>query len=292
MSLVRLRAWLACVLASLVLVACAQSSCDQPKPFTVMTYNVGDCCSSHPTRQKFKKALADLATAEGEKPDVMLLQEFRQAKSQADLQTLGEEMGYPHAVWSRSGLDTQARLAIFSRFPLGKAHVVKFTSSPLQRVALAVKMHVGAKNVQVVNVHFDHFKKDRTSSGDVRWASWSMLRQLGQEMLGTSVRSRMAKELNQWLERQGAEYVIVGGDLNTVPLSGASRALEDHLDDALWPSVEYFKGTYSRVRTWVQPRVDFLFHTPGLTAVDGRVLSGVLGDHHPVRSGFVVCAAP
>lgn len=259
--------------------------------FSVMTYNVGDCCDTPPSLEDLAGAIRDYASRSAPEGglDVVFMQEFRQAKTRKELREFGRELGFPYVTWVKTHDSSINWLTILSRYKLSNIRTVPLTASKTHRVALAADMDLNGTPVLLVNVHFDHFDKVRNRDGDVMWASKAMLRAMGRELLAENVRSRMADQLVDWVAGQHADQVVVGGDLNTFPLSSAARSLGARLDDALWPSLEYFHGTYRRVHSWVQPRVDFIFHGPGLSADHGRVRDTNLGDHRPVQSRFHVC---
>lgn len=275
---------LAGVVLAACLTACGQEQCATQETLSVMSFNIGDCCGSHPT-------LDDLLAAFGgrDMPDVLLLQEFRQAKDDEALARVAKALGYDHAAWVLDGLYTRAKLATMSRYPIVRRQLVPMPSSKLKRVALVTFLQVDGVQVLAANVHFDHIPKKRRASGDVRWSLPQAANILADEMLSETTRSRMAQELVDWLATQQADAVIVGGDLNTIPQSKAVRILAGTLDDVLWSTPDYLRGTYRKIDGPVSPRVDFIFHSAGLTPREAAVGDIILGDHLPVSAVFGLC---
>jgi endonuclease/exonuclease/phosphatase family metal-dependent hydrolase len=181
-----------------------------------------------------------------------------------------------------------AGIAILSKKNLSNEDQIYFKDSELGGGALTADIIVGNKNVQVVNVHLDSIRPITISEGKVTVNFRSILKFLKKEMWGDSVRSRSARELVQWLGEKKAVNVIMGGDFNTVPFSKTIRIIESVFDDALWPSFDYFTGTYKKLNFPVSPRIDFLFFSPNLYCRDASILPMSPGDHLPVRANIGV----
>ncbi len=48
--------------------------------------------------------------------------------------------------------------------------------------------------------------------------------------------------------------------------------LSPRFDDVLWPFLDYFKGTYTKLRFPIAPRIDFLFVSAALGRKNARVI--------------------
>ena len=71
------------------------------------------------------------------------------------------------------------------------------------------------------------------------------LRLFKKEIFNDTVRSRSVEELLDWLSGFDTDYIIVGGDFNTFPLSKPIRKMTEIFNDAMWPTKCYFTGTYT-----------------------------------------------
>jgi endonuclease/exonuclease/phosphatase family metal-dependent hydrolase len=80
-----------------------------------------------------------------------------------------------------------------------------------------------------------------------------------------------------------SDGVIIGGDFNTVPFSRAIRSMGRRYEDALWPSVDYFTGTYSMVKFPFKPRIDYIFHSGGMRVMAAGVIRDGGGDQEGYR---------
>jgi len=246
-------------------------------PLDVMTCNTGDLGGYKRFSNDEVAEFIELCGV----PDILLLQEVR---TQKDTEDIANTLGLTHFIYLSDSLQRQNGMAILSRFPLSNSDHIYFTTSKYGYGAVAVDVTVGDKSVQVVNVHLDRIDsvtmKDKRIAVNLEF----LLRLAKNEILEDSVRSQSAEELIQWLDEKKADNVIIGGDFNSVPLSKTIRTMGSRFDDALWPSLQYLKGTYKRVNFPIAPKVDYLFLSPNLYCQDSAVLPFSPGDHFPVKT--------
>jgi len=88
------------------------------------------------------------------------------------------------------------------------------------------------------------------------------------------------------MSAKSSDHVIIGGDFNTVPFSKAIRKMGKIYDDALWPSFDYLTGSYNKFSLPIKPRIDYIFHSPGLKCNTASVIKESAGDHYPIRAVF------
>ena len=112
------------------------------------------------------------------------------------------------------------------------------------------------------------------------------LRLLKNELVQETSRSRSVEELLSWVSAQNYEKIIIGGDFNTVPFSTAVRKMNGRFKDTLWPGLNYFAGSYNKLSLPIKPRIDYIFHSPGLKRITASVIKESAGDHYPVRAVF------
>jgi endonuclease/exonuclease/phosphatase family metal-dependent hydrolase len=136
-------------------------------------------------------------------------------------------------------------------------------------------------------VHLDQIpSKRRLKNGYVEQTVEHTARQLKTEILDDTVRSCSIQELIAWVHGKEPQAVIIGGDFNTIPFSKAVRTMNATFDDALWPSKDYFTGTYFKIKSPLLPRVDYIFHSADLCVSNPGVIRISPGDHYPVRATF------
>ncbi len=120
---------------------------------------------------------------------------------------------------------------------------------------------------------------------EITWGD--ALKLLTREISKETVRSRSVVELLEWIGSRKTESVIIGGDFNTVIYSTAIRRMSAVFEDALWGFGDYFTGSYAKSTLPVDPRLDFLFHSPDMQCREASVIRKSAGDHYPVRAVFV-----
>ncbi len=109
---------------------------------------------------------------------------------------------------------------------------------------------------------------------------------LKRELFNDTVRSQSVDELLEWLSKFNTSYTIVGGDFNTFPLSKPIRKMTETLNDALWPSMNYFASTYNELDFFIKPRIDFVLYSKGITRLDAGIIKKGPSDHYPVKAVF------
>lgn len=256
---------------------CTDSS---PATLSVMSFNVGDCNWVFPTAAK----ISGVISAAGA-PEILLLQEVRGEKQIGELLHILE---YPYHAAVPYKRQERSYLAIFSRYPLEQVEYLYFQSSRDGSGALSSIVRYGDLAVLVCSVHLDQIpSKTRQKNGYVDQTVEHTAHQLEREILDDTERSRSTNELIAWIQRKGQQSVIIGGDFNTIPFSKPIRAMNAAFDDALWPSRDYFSGTYVKIKSPLLPRVDYIFHSADLRVRNPAVIKNSPGDHYPVRADFI-----
>lgn len=253
------------------------SRAGQAESFTVMSFNIGDSDYEFPSASAVAKVVQQAG-----RPDVLLLQELRGVKR---LEKLKRKLGYEYAIVMPYKDTDQIYLAVLSRYPIADSARLYFTDSAVGSGAVGGLIKVEGRPVFVASTHLDQIRnKRRDANGYVNENEERTARMLKHEIMDDNVRARQASELAAWIKRQGCANAVVGGDFNTVPFSRAARAMGRDFDDALWPSRDFFKGTYFKVSSGVLPRVDFIFVSENLHTAKGRVIETSPGDHYPVAA--------
>ena len=142
------------------------------------------------------------------------------------------------------------------------------------------------KRVLVCSVHLERVKavEKKKDGFELPWGKAFQL--LKTELISKTPRSMAVDEILSLPALKGPGETIIGGDFNAVPFSTAIRGMGRRYDDALWPTVDYFTGTYTMVKFPFRPRIDYLFHSGGVRVVSAGVIREGVGDHLPVWGEF------
>lgn len=256
-------------------------SSDMSHNVRVMTCNIGDIMGGNPLDSGHVAAyLQSLGV-----PDVLLLQEVRGEKEAA---FLSERLALPHFSFLKYSGKEGMGIAVLSGIPLKNRHEMYFENSSKGAGMLAVEALIGQASLLIVNLHLDRFEPLDLTDDRVPINVKMVLGFLKQELMEESVRSRSVMELMAWLDKKNPDHVVLGGDFNTIPFSRTVRQLSPRFDDVLWPSLDYLKGTYTKLDFLIAPRIDFLFVTAGLGRKNARVIQKSPGDHFPVGADVLV----
>jgi endonuclease/exonuclease/phosphatase family metal-dependent hydrolase len=251
---------------------------------SIMTCNIGEIVGSKPLDSDEVAAfIRDCGV-----PDVLLLQEVRGEKEAAYLSRQLNRPGFVFLPDHDSDQLTQMGIAILSGLPVLGHDILYFTDSRRGAGAVAVEIDMHGTRVWVVNVHLDRVGFVTPGNDRVPVSRDLMVRFVKKELMGESARSRSVKELMAWLDKKNPDHVVLGGDFNTIPFSKTVRQLCPGFDDVLWPSLDYFKGTYTKLDFPIAPRIDFLFVSAALGRKNARVIPKSPGDHFPVRADILI----
>jgi len=244
-----------------------------------LSCNAGDAKMPAPSVEKICAVIREAGS-----PDIVLLQEVPGIRA---LEMLGSMLGYPYHAFKPYRKDARLLIAILSRLPIEQPRTFSFTSSQDGSGFVSGVVRLGTRPILVCSAHLDEIEsKSRLANGYVDQSMQTSARQIARELWDRTPRSVSVIELVDWVNAQGHETVIIGGDFNTIPLSKPIRAMGMRFDDALWPSFDYFAGTYFKIKSPLLPRVDYIFHSPDLKVQTAGVIRKSPGDHYPVRAVF------
>jgi len=218
-------------------------------------------------------------------PDVLLIQETPWL---VKMKALAEELGYPHFVSGRK-MAAQSNLAIFSKTPLSNPNTIPLHLNKHKKpTVLSAEILINNKPVLFCSVHLTtlRFKFDRIVHEQGGSPISSALRLVGREYFRDTEHSRSVETLVKWIKSKPHDAVIIGGDFNTFLFTKPIRIMNRRLDDALWPSVDYFAGTYRHVRSPVKPRIDYIYYSEGINRIKAEIIRETPGDHYPIRAVF------
>lgn len=253
--------------------------------FSVMTFNIGDRIkdpANLPATEEIVKVIREIGI-----PDILLVQE---SPWKVKMDDLAESLGFAHHVSARPRFfSSTSNSAIFSRYPLNNPHSIPFESRPNRSMALCAEALIAGKKIMLCSVQLStlRFELDRRiEDGEEKIPG--VLRIMGNEIFRETAHSRNVDSLMAWVNSQTADAAILGGDFNTFILSKSIRTVSRYFDDSLWPSIDYFRGTYQKFRFLVKPRIDFLFHNGKIACLDAAIIQQTTGDHFPIRAEFAL----
>jgi endonuclease/exonuclease/phosphatase family metal-dependent hydrolase len=263
-------------LATSVFFSCAPTTAevdvDGPR-IAVVTQNIGDIVPPRPSTDDIAYVFRQLPTAQ-----VYLLQEvggFQAARRIAEALS-SESAQYDHIYTRASGVAVVTSLEILDYKVPPDAAVIRAT------------LDAGnGETLRVASIHLPAFRKPRQGDGDAKIGPVYGALRLAREAITPNGRSRAADRILEWLD--GGEpppATVIGGDLNTIPLTLAPRRIARTYTDSLRGSGDFWTGTYRRMAGPVGARVDFLFHSRHLQVVDSFVLQETAGDHYPVYAEY------
>ncbi len=242
----------------------------------VVSFNMGTHKQPWPTLEQVVQAVQET----GERPDVLLAQEVPFAVKD---DALAKELGFEHFVSGRSYKPATSR-AIFSRTPLTNPVMIPVISSGpgSGSGALCATTTIQGEEVLLCSVHLETIREEMAKGESM--TTGVIFKYVKNELFNENIRSRSVDTLIERILELKPDKVIIGGDFNTFPLSKAIRKMNDHFDDAFWPSTAFFKGSYVDFPLFIKPRIDFIFHSPKMSARDGKVHETTSGDHVPVSA--------
>jgi vancomycin resistance protein VanJ len=212
-------------------------------------------------------------------PDLVMLQEVHHLER---LRWLAVRLFLPHYHFSpyrgkRNGIGS------LSRWPLGQVHVLSFHSGTQGKIALAAPVYRPGSTLWACSVHLEAHHRYDIGESLLHWGTF-----LWSELFRSTPRYEQVRELQAWLSRLSDRNWIIAGDFNTFPFSKVDRYLSSQFDDVLsqhpWG---YLTGTYWALpRVPVNPRIDFIYHSPELRVAKARVIQRKVSDHFPILAIF------
>ena len=153
-------------------------------------------------------------------PDVLLMQEVH---GEFAASFLAANLGMPYFHYTDySG--SKSGLAILSRKPLENVKIHYFNASRHGYGALAAEIKLADQKLFLCSLHLDRIRGCASRS---RVSGFKTLRLFKKEIFGETVRSRSVEEALKWLAGFKTDYIIIGGDFNTFPLSRPIRKMTE-----------------------------------------------------------------
>ena len=259
----------------LVGISLNRSGVEKTDDISIMTCNIGDIEGGNPLgSEQVAEFIHDCGMS-----DVLLLQEVRGEKEAAYLSNL---LNRPWFVFLPDFDSPNMGIAILSRWPVLNHDSLYFNDSQRGAGAIAAEIHIKGVPLLVVNLHLDRYRGVVLGNDRVSVFRDQVIQFVKKEMMEESIRSKSIRELLNWLDKKNSAHVVLGGDFNSIPFSRTIRLISPWFDDLLWPSLDYFKGTYTKLDFPIFPRIDFLFVSTNIVRKSARIIQKSPGDHYPI----------
>jgi endonuclease/exonuclease/phosphatase family metal-dependent hydrolase len=233
----------------------------------VLSWNV------HGLNYEGEEASAGLiwATLEALRPDLLLLQEMSFGKRGGPLlKRLADELGLEHQARFPYGDDRWSGTAIAARHPLQDIELLPLPPLASGRTLGLARLEVGGRPLQVGVLHL--------ANADIHL--FGKRASLLNELVGENLRTLQLGSVLKRLQGFGGEPLLLGGDLNTFPLSAGWRMLRAEYHDA-FRLPQLLHGTF-RLKGEIEVKLDHIFLSPQVESLEARVLDAAGSDHRPV----------
>jgi endonuclease/exonuclease/phosphatase (EEP) superfamily protein YafD len=248
------------------------------QPLVVVSNNMGTINGNFPDIEKVDSFLAKKGT-----PDVVFLQEV---PSEFLVKQIAARLKLPYTAFLPYNPRGSYGVTILARHALSALKILRQNGY----ASISAKMDFKGTSILLCSVHLVRIMPlpVKNEQAVVSWSEFCQI--LYAEIFQENQRSHDVARLLDWLDAEGREKVIVGGDLNTFPFSKAVRRMMAVYDDCFWPTWDYFSSSYPKLAFPIKPRIDHIFHSSDLKCVTAGVIKETAGDHYPVWATIMVPA--
>lgn len=248
--------------------------------FNVRMYNQYKWLKDDGVYDKIKALVA------AEDPDILAIQEHFYGKEIGDF-------GYPYQMDQQEGKQ-KVGLVLFSKIPFKDSGEIHYGPGPNGEDAgrsLYVDLEYQGETLRVFNAHLASvgFKKEdyqlleHPNDGSKEKLKNGVLKIVGQLHRAFEKRAHQVKILAQAVSNS-PHPVLLLGDLNDTPQSFAYHQLNKELQDAYLTAGSGFQRTYAKGP--IPFRIDHVFSSDTLEALEYGVIPQALSDHYPVTATF------
>lgn len=183
-------------------------------------------------------------------------------------------------------LDKKLAMSIYSRYPMSNSRYIEFEGTA--NGALASDITYDNKTIRLFNCHLQttNVSQKRSTwqrelaSNDTRREA-KMVEDAAETLYRNFVRREQQTQLILEEIENSPHPVILCGDLNSIPSSYTYSALADKLEDGFRTAGHGYMYSYRYGKRLI--RIDYIFHDPGLKAIDYFSPDWELcSDHNPV----------
>lgn len=264
---------------------------DLPHSFTLMTYNVGRMDQGR--KAEHNRVVQYILRTQ---PDIVCMQEVEVFKS-SKLLTLPEFREalscYPYTYFDFKSYNSRHQFgaAVFSRYPLVGKHTLHYESRG--NITCVCDIVLPTDTIRLYNAHLESNNlkaKDLTISHSTEQTQSTVSNTAAKLDNAAQIRVTQAKILHSDAERSPHPVLIVG-DMNTTPASYTYRVIQRGLRDAFLESSDGQLGHSFVIRPNPHSkinypgkgvRIDYILHSPELSASDFDIPHVDYSDHYPV----------
>lgn len=266
----------------------------------VMTYNVRlfDLYNWHSESSKSTRS-SIFGLFHSESPDILCLQEYYSgAGKHADFaDSISQKVGYKFRYIELINKDKGGLpygLAIFSKYPIVHTQKLEFLNSKVN-FCQSCDVNIGKDTIRILNLHLESVKFGKedynfvseiantpASNDNLKKGSTAILIKM---KLAYIKRASQIETVAEFI-RNSPYPVIFCGDFNDTPVSYSYRQIYNELDDAFVDAGKGLGETYTHKLPLL--RIDYIFHSKTLHAVDHQTFDKDFSDHFPVVARFVL----
>lgn len=252
-----------------------------PHAFTLMSYNTQQMGGVRKPKQN--RVIQYILRAQ---PDVVCLQEVEVSKSSDNLTLpeLREALSiYPYTYFDFKIYNSRRQYgnAVFSRYPLIDKHTLRYES----RGNITSVCDIVLPG-DTLRLYTNHLESNRLQHKDIDLGTTT--EQAQSTLQGTSAKLEKASEIRirqaQAIHEDAKlspHPVLIVGDMNTTPVSYTYHILQKGMRDAFLESSNGQFG-HTFVKRGVGVRIDYILHSPELSASDFDIPHVDYSDHYPI----------
>lgn len=238
-----------------------------------------------------RSAIFDLINTESS--DILCLQEYYSgAGKRADFaDTISIKSGYKYRsieLINKEQKGLPYGLAIFSKYPIINSLKFEFPNSKVN-FCQSCDVKIGKDTIRVMNMHLESVKFGKE---DYNFVSEITNTPAANEKFKKSSLAIFGKMRHAFIKRavqsesvarhiSDSPYpVILTGDFNDTPVSYSYRQINNQLRDSFVEAGKGLGQTHSQMLPLL--RIDYIFHSEALKAIEHRTIDKDFSDHYPV----------
>ena len=249
------------------------------KHFRIMSYNINGLMYKKRSRQEDNsKDVVKIIKAE--QPDILCLQETYWTEF---------DIGFPHMTPTKDSYHIQ------SKYPIINWGIVPYADDNINKCYFS-DINIHGDTIRVYNAHLASTKFSRSEKNTMSDINEELFTQDSLlEKNTSSILSKLkyafelrADQVNRIARHiESSPYkVILCGDFNDTAASYAYNTLTKQLDDSFVKAGSGFGNSFSELAFPL--RIDFILHSPSLTAFNYFTVKDKQSDHLAIRTDFVL----
>jgi endonuclease/exonuclease/phosphatase (EEP) superfamily protein YafD len=224
---------------------------------------------------------------ESQHVDILCLQEFAYGSNLALSSIDSALFKMPYHAYCLQ--DTGLSMAVFSKYPIIRYSRIRYGIDGCRSMCCDVRL--GKDTIRIINCHLQttNINQTRFRNSTSLWF-WNYRQQTQKTSKTLQVLSENTKKRNNQVKflrhiiDASPHQVLLCGDFNSTPASYAYRSIEKKLTDGFKSSGSGY--TYSYRYMFNLFRIDYIFHSEGLTSKNYRSEELPFSDHNPVFMDF------